>query len=150
MLTQTHKEAVFRFIQNRDSNWRKQVLQTDEVDPQWRQVMRLLGIDVTFALSPQAKGKIERPYRWLQDRIVRTCAIEKLSTIEEGRAVLRDEVNRYCRLPSNSPGVLPNNSPPLRARFRQILLPFRLLVHLLHDRLLAVRAKQRPVTSAFE
>lgn len=86
---------VFRFIQNRDSNWRKQVLQTDEADPQWRQVMRLLGIDVTFALSPQAKGKIERPYRWLQDRIVRTCAIEKLSTIEEGRAVLKDEISRY-------------------------------------------------------
>jgi hypothetical protein len=44
------------------------------VDPQWRQVMRLLGIDVIYALSAQAKGKIERPYRWLQDRIVRTCS----------------------------------------------------------------------------
>ena len=86
---------VFRFVQGRDSFWRKHVLQTDEADPQWRQVMRMLGVDVTYALSPQAKGKIERPYRWLQDRIVRTCAIEKLSTIEEARAVLRDEVNRY-------------------------------------------------------
>ena len=43
---------VFRFVQSRDSNWRKHVLQTDESDPQWRQVMRSLGIDVTFALSP--------------------------------------------------------------------------------------------------
>ena len=57
--------------------------------------MRSLGIDVTFALSPQAKGKIERPYRWLQDRIVRTCAKEKLTTIEEVRAVLKQEVDRY-------------------------------------------------------
>ncbi len=48
-----------------------------------------------FALSPQAKGKIERPYRWLQDRIVRTCAIEKLTTIEEVRAVLKEELGRY-------------------------------------------------------
>lgn len=86
---------VFRFIRSRDSNWRKQILQTDESDPQWRQVMRLLGIDVTFALSPQAKGKVERPYRWLQDRIVRTCAIEKLTTIDEARGVLKHEVNRY-------------------------------------------------------
>ncbi len=86
---------VFRFVQGRDSFWRKHVLQTDEVDPQWRQVMRVLGVDVAFALSPQAKGKVERPYRWLQDRIVRTCAIEKLTTIDEARAVLRDEVNRY-------------------------------------------------------
>ena len=86
---------VFRFVQGRDSVWRKQVLQTDDVDPQWRQMMRLLGVNVSYALSPQAKGKIERPYRWLQDRIVRTCALEKLTTIEEGRYVLKDEVNRY-------------------------------------------------------
>jgi hypothetical protein len=86
---------VFRFVQGRDSIWRKHVLQTDEADPQWRQVMRILGVDITFALSPQAKGKVERPYRWLQDRIVRTCAIEKLTTIDEVRAVLREEVDRY-------------------------------------------------------
>ena len=86
---------VFRFVQRRDSVWRKHILQTDEADPQWRQVMRTLGVDVSYALSPQAKGKIERPYRWLQDRIVRTCAIEKLTTVEDVRAVLKDEVNRY-------------------------------------------------------
>ena len=57
--------------------------------------MNVLGVDATFALSPQAKGKIERPYRWLQDRIVRTCAIEKLTAIEEVRAVLKEEVSRY-------------------------------------------------------
>jgi len=86
---------VFRFVQGRDSFWRKHVLQTDEADPQWRQVMRILGVDVIYALSPQAKGKIERPYRWLQDRIVRTCAIEKLATIEDVRAVLKEELDRY-------------------------------------------------------
>jgi hypothetical protein len=86
---------VFRFVQGRDSNWRKHVLETDDVDPQWRQVMRLLGVDVIYALSAQAKGKIERPYRWLQDRIVRTCALEHLTTIDEGRAVLKEELDRY-------------------------------------------------------
>jgi hypothetical protein len=86
---------VFRFIQGRDSLWHKQVLGTDDVDPQWRQVMRLLDVDVTYALSPQAKGKIERPYRWLQDRIVRTCALEKLTSLEDVRSVLKQEVQRY-------------------------------------------------------
>ena len=86
---------VFRFVQGRDSFWRKHVLQTDDIDSQWRQMMRVLGVDVTYALSPQAKGKIERPYRWLQDRIVRTCAIEKLTAIEEVRDVLREELDRY-------------------------------------------------------
>ena len=57
--------------------------------------MRILGVDVTHALSPQAKSKVERPYRWLQDKIVRTCAIDKPSTIEEVRAALKEEVDRY-------------------------------------------------------
>jgi hypothetical protein len=86
---------IFRYVSARDSVWRKQVLQTDEADPQWRRMMRVLGVDVSYALSPQAKGKIERPYRWLQDRIVRKCALEKLSTIDEARTVLREELTRY-------------------------------------------------------
>jgi hypothetical protein len=86
---------VFRFVQGRDSHWRKHVLETDDVDPQWRQVMRVLGVEVIYALSAQAKGKVERPYRWLQDRIVRTCALEHITTIDDGRAVLKEELDRY-------------------------------------------------------
>jgi len=86
---------VFRFIQKRDSFWRNHVLQNDEADPQWLQVMYLLKVGVTYALSPQAKGKIERPYRWLQDRIVRTCALEGISEQDDAREVLRMEIDRY-------------------------------------------------------
>ena len=86
---------VFRFVQSRDSVWRKHILETDDITTQWRQMMALLGVDVTYALSPQAKGKVERPYRWLQDRIVRTCALENISQIDEARAVLKDELERY-------------------------------------------------------
>lgn len=57
--------------------------------------MKILGVDVSYALSPQEKGKIKRPYRWLQDRIVRTCAIEKLTAIRDIRAVLKEELVRY-------------------------------------------------------
>lgn len=86
---------VFRFVQHRDSVWRRHHLGTDEVDPQWKQVLQQLKVGVVYALSPQAKGKVERPYRWLQDRIVRTCALEKISSLEDTRAVLREEVHRY-------------------------------------------------------
>jgi hypothetical protein len=120
---------VFRFVQGRDSFWRKHVLQTDDVETQWRKVMRLLNVDVAHALSPQAKGKIERPYRWLQDRIVRTCVYEKLSTLEEVRSVLRDEVNRYNNDQVHSTtGEIPNIRFE-RARhagntlFRKLILP---------------------------
>jgi transposase len=100
---------VFRFVQGRDSFWRKHVLETDDVVTQWGKIMHLLKVDVTYALSPQAKGKVERPYRWLQDRMVRTCIYEEISDIEGGRSVLRDEITRYnnhqvhsttCEIPS--------------------------------------------------
>lgn len=87
---------VFRFVQGRDSFWRNHVLQTDDVDTQWGKMMKRLGVDVTYALSPQAKGKVERPYRWLQDRIVRTCALERIDTMEDARLVLAEEMERYC------------------------------------------------------
>lgn len=86
---------VFRFVQGRDSVWRKHVLQTDDVDTQWGKMMDRLGVDVIYALSPQAKGKVERPYRWIQDRVVRTCALEHITALEEVRQVLREEVERY-------------------------------------------------------
>lgn len=86
---------VFRFVQKRDSFWRTHHVLTDETDPQWRQVLREFKVQVIYALSPQAKGKVERPYRWLQDRIVRTCALEQIATLEGARQVLREEVHRY-------------------------------------------------------
>lgn len=57
--------------------------------------MKRLGVDVIYALSPQAMGKVERPYRWIQDRVVRTCALEQITDLEQVREVLREEVERY-------------------------------------------------------
>ena len=100
---------IFRFVQGRDSFWRKHILETDDVDTQWSRMMRLLGVEVVHALSPQAKGKVERPYRWLQDRIVRTCVYENLSALEEVRGVLKAEVKRYNnRQVHSTTGEIPN------------------------------------------
>jgi len=87
--------SVFRFVQGRDSMWRHHYLQTDDVDTQWKMVLNDCNVDVTYALSPQARGKIERPYQWMQDRVVRTCAREKITTIEEAQKVLEEEAERY-------------------------------------------------------
>lgn len=87
--------SIFRFVQGRDSIWRENRKVTDEIEPQWKQVLSDCNVEVTYALSPQAKGKIERPYQWLQDRIVRTCARENIKTIEPAREVLKYEINRY-------------------------------------------------------
>jgi transposase len=93
---------VFRFIQNRDNPRVQQVLGTDDVNTQWRTVLALMHTEVSYALSPQAKGKIERPYRWLQDRIVRTCALDHVSSLPQVREILRQEVHRYNYLQVHS------------------------------------------------
>jgi len=47
--------SIFRFVQGRDSFWRKHIKVTDEADPQFKQVLDDLSIKITYALSPQAK-----------------------------------------------------------------------------------------------
>lgn len=89
------QHGIFRFVERRDRPGMKSNLKTDEVTPQWKQAVIEAGSDVTYALSPQAKGKIERPYRWLQDRLVRTCANEHVTSLGDARLVLQDEVHRY-------------------------------------------------------
>jgi hypothetical protein len=87
--------SIFRFVQGRDSLWRKHHLLTDEVTPQWKQVLQDCNVKVIHALSPQAKGKIERPYGWLQDHLIRTCVREDIADIKPAQQILRQEVHRY-------------------------------------------------------
>lgn len=87
--------SIFRFVQNRDSVWRKHHLLTDDVNPQWKQVLNDCHVKIIYALSPQAKGKIERPYQWLQDRLVRTCVREDVSDIRKAQQILGQEIHQY-------------------------------------------------------
>ena len=87
--------SIFRFVQGRDSLWRKHHLLTDEAAPQWKQVLQDCNVKITYALSPQAKGKIERPYGWLQDHLIRTCVREDIATLKPALQILRKEVHQY-------------------------------------------------------
>ncbi len=87
--------SIFRFVRGRDSLWYKHHLLTDETTPQWKQVIEDCNVKVTYALSPQAKGKIERPYGWLQDRLIRTCVREEIKEIKQAQNVLNHELYRY-------------------------------------------------------
>ena len=89
---------TFRFVQGRDSVWRKHHVLTDEVDTQWKQVLNDCNVKYIPALSPQAKGKVERPYGWLQDHLVRICARENITDIHGAKNILAQEVYQYnCR-----------------------------------------------------
>jgi hypothetical protein len=87
--------SIFRFVRGRDSLWYQHHLLTDETTPQWKQVLQDCNVKVTHSLSPQARGKIERPYGWLQDRLIRTCVREDIADIKPAQQVLRQEIHRY-------------------------------------------------------
>jgi len=66
------------------------------------------GVKVTYALSPQAKGKIERPYRWIHDRLVRTCYRENIRDIKKGQLILNYLLRRYnFRIVHSTTGEIP-------------------------------------------
>lgn len=95
VLYYTDSHSIFRFVQGRDSFWRNHYKLTDDVDPQWKQVINDCNVKVTYALSPQAKGKAERPYGWIQDRLVRTCARNNILAINPAQIQLRKLIHDY-------------------------------------------------------
>jgi len=48
-----------------------------DLKTQLQRAMDTLGVDLIFALSPQAKGRVERLFKTLQDRLVRSCALRR-------------------------------------------------------------------------
>ncbi len=87
--------SIFRFVRGRDSLWYQHHLLTDETTPQWKQVLQDCNIEVIHSLSPQARGKIERPYGWLQDHLIRTCVREDVTQIQQAQGILNQELLRY-------------------------------------------------------
>ncbi len=92
----TDNHTIFRYVSDRDQHLHlNKTLATDDIAPQWKQCVEATGMKVTYAMSPEAKGKIERPYRWLQDRIVRRAARQNARTIADVRQILAHEVDHY-------------------------------------------------------
>ena len=87
--------SIFRFARGRDSLWYQHHLLTDETTPRWKQVLQDCNGEVIHSLSPQARGKVERPYGWLQDHLIRTCVREDVSEIKQAQRVLNHELYRY-------------------------------------------------------
>jgi hypothetical protein len=91
----TDCHSIFRYVKGRDQRHMCFEKFTDDVDPQWKMVIKDCQIKPVYALSPQAKGKIERPYGWLQDHLIRTCIRENVKDIKHAQRILNDERDRY-------------------------------------------------------
>ena len=62
---------------------------------QFARVMRDLGVQQIFALSPQAKGRVERMLETFQDRLVTELRLADASTIDDAKDVLEKFLPRF-------------------------------------------------------
>lgn len=91
------QHSIFRYVKDRDkfSVWTTYTKFTGDVDTQWAALLKDLTVKPIYALSAPAKGKVERPYQWLQDHLVRTCVRYGITDIARGQAILDEEVRAY-------------------------------------------------------
>jgi hypothetical protein len=80
------RHGIFR---RNDDHWSfEEQLAGEQTPTQVGQALRDLGIESIFALSPQAKGRVERLFNTLQDRLVQELRLAGITTPEQAKAFL--------------------------------------------------------------
>lgn len=82
------KHSIFRTTSHTSLDRRIQ-------DTQFHRALRSLQIELICAHSSQAKGRVERANKTLQDRLVKEMRLRKISTIEEANAFLPSFIEQY-------------------------------------------------------
>ncbi len=80
------RHGIFR---RNDDHWSvEEQLAGEQTPTQVGQALRALSIEPIFALSPQAKGRVERLFNTLQDRLVQELRLAGVSTPQDAAAFL--------------------------------------------------------------
>lgn len=74
------------------STYKQHILSAAERDrkTQFQRAMESLAIETIFAESPEAKGRVERLFQTLQDRLVKEMRFKNISTIEDANSFLAE------------------------------------------------------------
>jgi hypothetical protein len=76
-------------LKRNDNKWSREEQLAGRREPTHvKRALDDLGIQVVYALSPQAKGRVERLWGTLQDRLVSELRLEQVCTAEHATAVL--------------------------------------------------------------
>lgn len=94
-------------LKRNDEHWTLEEELRGVQDPtQVGRALQALEIEVIFALSPQAKGRVERLWGTLQDRLVSELRLAGASTVEEANTVLEtfrpDHNRRFAIHPADA------------------------------------------------
>lgn len=68
----------------------KAAVDNKELMTQFQRAMQDLGIQLITAHSPEAKGRVERLFGTLQDRLIKEMRLAKINTPEEGNSFLKE------------------------------------------------------------
>jgi transposase len=83
-------------LKRNDDHWTLEEELAGRQEPtQVGQALRTLGIQPIFALSPQAKGRIERLFGTLQDRLGAELGLAKVTTLPQGNDFLPAFIRRF-------------------------------------------------------
>ena len=66
-----------------------------EPKSQFQAILSQLGAQAIQAMTPQAKGRIERMWQTLQDRLIKEMRLSGIKTLEEANAFLPGFIERY-------------------------------------------------------
>jgi transposase len=95
-------------LKRNDDNWTLEEQLKGEQDPtQVGEALKALGITPIFALSPQAKGRIERLFGVLQDRLIAEMELRDITEMDAGNTFLAehfidDHNRRFAITPEGS------------------------------------------------
>jgi transposase len=101
-------------FQRNDKHWSvEEELAGRQTPTQLGRVLEELGIEQIAALSPQAKGRIERLWRSFQDRLRSELRLARARTLEQANAVLREFVADYNQRFAQAAREVGNDFRPL-------------------------------------
>jgi hypothetical protein len=80
---------------------------------QFGRAMAELDIQLICANTPQAKGRVERRHRDLQDRMIKAMRLQKISTLEEANAFLPSFIDDFNKRFAKPPQSTVNAHRPL-------------------------------------
>lgn len=92
---------------------RAKVFKGEKNETHFQRALRLLDVESILAYSPQAKGRVERANRTLQDRLIKELELRDIKTMEEANKYLPEFIEGYNALFSKEPMNKLNAHRPL-------------------------------------
>lgn len=89
------KHSIFRVNTPNNLDLKKPTKDENEGLTQFNRAMKELGIEIIFADTAQAKGRVERVNQTLQDRLVKEMRLNNISSIKEANQFLPEFIKKF-------------------------------------------------------